>query len=329
MVRRTEFRIRLKISKLLQAMESSLPFLTLAAVVFAFAPSALHAADKLGAPVVASAPTAPPVYVGVEVIPVDAPTRALFKLPESGGMLVIGVAPGSPADGKFGQGDILLKLGDRSLVNREQLRKLLRLKKAGDTATFEISRGGRTETVAVKLAASPGALAAGFAPLNLPGFREGRVDALREQLNERARRMLEKSGFDDALLNRVLNDATVALGEDAESEGDESDGSGFALNLGDSGSGLTTMSSHSSILPEGVVTIVERDGKKSVTVKDKSGKTLVDGELDDALRAKLPAWAKPAVNAQNAPAKPEANVRSKTPVAGETGAHPPGRAAVA
>lgn len=258
-----------------------------------------------------------PLYMGVEIIPVDAPTRALFKLPETGGLLVIGVSPGSPADGKFAQGDILLKLEDQLLVNREQLRSLLRAKKAGDSVTLETVRGGRKESVTVKLAIAPGVLTAGLTPLNLPGFREGRAEALKHQLNDRLklndrlRHMLENSGLDDPAIDKALNDATVILGDEEKHEGAEV--GGITLNLG--GTGFTKITTRSVIRPEGVMTLVERDGKTSVTVKDKSGKTLVDGELNDGLRAKLPDWAKAALDGDHAPAKQPTGLKAKTPAA--------------
>lgn len=276
-----------------QAMKSRIALLTLATAALVSAPAALHAADSEDAPA-AVAPDNRPVYVGVELIPVDAPTRALFKLPAAGGLLVIGVAPESPADGKLGQGDILVKLGDQLLVNREQLRTLLRAKKSGDEATFEVARGGRTESVVVKLAAAPGfPEAAGITP-----FPGGGAEELLRRLNERTRGMMRDSGLDRDFLSGALGNASVSV------SGDDSDATGFHITT-----------SRSVTRPEGQVTVVRRDGKKSVTVKDAGGKTLVEGELTDALRAKLPDWAKETVDGDKASAKPAKGVKPRTPVA--------------
>ena len=223
----------------------------------------------------------------------DEPTRALFKLPETAGLLVIGVAPGSPAAGRFGQGDILLKLGDQLLVNREQLRTLIRGKKPGDAVTFTISRGGREETVVVKLAASPSRPAPeGFLRLDGPvGFN----DDLLRNLTERSRHMLGENGPDRALFDRAAADTTVTLSGD------------------DFAPGLSIVTKRSVSRPEGRVTVMSRDGKKTVTVKDKDGKVIVEGELNDATRAKLPDWAKDALDAK--PATPKPGAAPDAPVA--------------
>ena len=222
------------------------------------------------------------MFVGVELIPVDAPTRGLFKLPAVGGLLVVGVAPDSPAAGKLGQGDILLKLDDQTLVNREQLRALIRSRKPGDPAVFTVARGGREESVKLVLAEAKAFAAPveSFPDVFAPEGGERARDIFRD-MRERTRRALRDAGHPEALLDGA-DDVVVVTPK--------------APAAGESSASVSSSSSRVIIRAEGSVTIIVRDGKKFVTVKDKDGRTLADGELDDALRAKLPEWAKPEVD---------------------------------
>lgn len=270
--------------------------LTLAVLSSLVAPFALakSAAPSGAAPHRAEA--ARPPFVGVELVPVDAPTRDLFKLPAVGGLLVFGVAADSPAAGKLGQGDILLKLDDQTLVNREQVRALVRARKIGDTAEFRVIRGGRETAVSVTLAEAPESAPLGAAEGRGIDFRPG--DLLRD-MRERTRRALRDAGHPDSLLDE--GDVVVLDGKPPRVE-----------------SGPLAAASRVVVLPEGSVTIILRDGKKIVTVKDREGRTLADGELDDALRAKLPPWAK--VEADRTPVEAGRPVAMGAPRIGRHGA---------
>lgn len=239
--------------------------LTLALAVCAVAPlRAAPAEDKVPAPAATKAAVA---YIGVELMPVDAPTRALFKLPAVGGMLVCGVSQGSPADGKLAQGDILLKLEDQTIVNREQLRAHVRSRAVGEAVALTIVRGGRTETLRLTLAAAPVARMTELNSERLP-------DMLRE-MREHTRRALRDSGHPESILDAT--DDVIVLSEDHKS------------------ASAVDAVARTVIKPEGSVTVIKRDGKTLVTIKDKDGKTLVDGELTDELRKTVPDWAKAAV----------------------------------
>lgn len=277
-------------------MKTRLAILSLA-VAFSALPSVSLAADPMTAAGQASGHAERPTFVGVELIPVDAPTRTLFKLPEAGGLLVIGIAPGSPAEGRLGQGDILLKLDDQMLVNREQLRALVRARKAGESADFTVSRGGRETRVSVKLAPAPEGLAG-------PSWGEvfpldpRRYEDLMGKLTERTRRMLEDDCPGHVSHHKTSGDVSVSIG----------------------GDGVRIVTTRTWSRPEGDVTVVYRDGKKTVTVKGADGKVLAEGEFDDALRAKLPAWARETLESKSdpkvsPPPAPKAAAKPSAPLA--------------
>lgn len=256
---------------------------SLIAVGAVFAPAMLRAEPAAVVPPVGN-PGVPaaPVYIGVELYPVDASTRALFKVPESAGLFVIGVAPGSSADGKLGQGDILLRLDDQVLVNREQLRSLVRAKKVGDAAVFTVLRGGREVAVSLNFVGAPVPVAGAVPEL------EG-AEVLLRRLNEQAVRMMqEQEARTSALAGRS---AAFAAARRAT----------LADRVTTSG-GLSVVSTRTRVTDDGSVTVVESDGRRTVVVKDPAGKVLVEGELNDALRGKLPEWAAGLIDAK-APAE--------------------------
>ncbi len=256
-------------------------------------PAALLASgqDAADAPVRTAERLRAPLFMGVELIPVDGPTRSLFKLPSTGGLLVIGVAPGSPADGKLGQGDILLKLDDQVLVNREQVRALVRSRKASDTVVLGVSRGGRPLTVEIRLAEVP----AGLRPRGEHGTDPARHEELLRGLTDRTRRMLGQSGLGESLLDEAARDVSVTVEAGGAPE-----------------FGIVTTRTYSR--PEGRVTLVTRGGKTTVTVKGADGKVLADGELSDETRAKMPEWAKSLLENRTESA-PKGAVKPAAPVA--------------
>lgn len=213
-----------------------------------------------------------PAFAGFELMPVDAPTRALFKLPATGGLLIVGIAPGSPAEGKFGQGDILLQVDGKPIASREAIRAAIRAHKPGDTARFTVARGGRTETIELKLAAAPG-MRMFHASIGQPGMND--AEELMRQLNERMRRDMEHAG--GISIGGAENDIHIVLPETP----------GASANF-------TKVRRVKTV--EGTVTLTEAAGKKTALVKDAAGKELYNGDYSDTEK-KVPDWAHKALKA--------------------------------
>ena len=100
----------------------------------------------------------PRTWLGVSTDPLSDDMRSVLPEHQVGGLIVRHVDEDSPA-AKAGiqAGDILFKLGDQILVNAEQLRQLIQLKKEGDKATLTGIRKGKDVSFDATLATKEGA----------------------------------------------------------------------------------------------------------------------------------------------------------------------------
>jgi hypothetical protein len=91
-------------------------------------------------------------YLGVQVVPAPAPIRAQLSLPEGAGLMVTGVAPGSPAAAaNLARFDVLVRINQQYLINPEQLDVLVRGAKPGQEVRLTVIRQARLARVMVKL----------------------------------------------------------------------------------------------------------------------------------------------------------------------------------
>lgn len=107
-------------------------------------------------------------YLGLSAVPLGIERAADLKIAEGAGLVVVEVAPDSPA-AKAGvqKGDVLHHLDDQLLVNPGQLKVLIRARKAGDKVALVGTRKGD----ALKLTATLGGTKA---PRITPGGEEPR-----------------------------------------------------------------------------------------------------------------------------------------------------------
>lgn len=237
------------------------------------APATAPAKPAAGVAKTEKAPRPTRLFMGVELMPVDTPTRILFKMKATGGMLIHGIAPGSPADGTLGQGDILLSVDGEPVTGVFQLRALLKKKKTGDSVVCAILRGGRAESHTLKLAEAPATtLTLGSPTLRTPDD----MPAMVEKLRERTRKLMESDGhLSPEELEALAGDATTIRIPDLTSRGIRS----------------TTVITR----PEGRITLTEENGKRKALVKTTDGETLLDGEPTKAALGSLPEWAREAI----------------------------------
>jgi membrane-associated protease RseP (regulator of RpoE activity) len=92
-------------------------------------------------------------WLGVSTETSSDEVRAQLSLDPGVGLTVFGVVPESPA-AKAGlqNHDILVRFGDQILMDPDQLRNLVRAKKAGDSATLTYRRKGKEASATVTLA---------------------------------------------------------------------------------------------------------------------------------------------------------------------------------
>ncbi len=91
-------------------------------------------------------------YLGVRTEGLPAAMSKQLSLPMGLHLSVVQVGPNSPAE-KAGlqEFDVLLKLDDQTLVNEDQLKKLVRLKNPQDQITLSILRNGKLRKFQVRL----------------------------------------------------------------------------------------------------------------------------------------------------------------------------------
>lgn len=98
--------------------------------------------------------TVPPggSYIGVMIQEIDGERAKALKLPEDAGVEITVVEPDSPA-AKVGLkvGDAVLKYNGQPVEGMEQFARMVRETPAGHEVKLEISRGGATQTVAVRV----------------------------------------------------------------------------------------------------------------------------------------------------------------------------------
>lgn len=106
----------------------------------------------VGAESAAPGPVPPAVVMGIVPSPVPEEVREHVELNPTEGIFVKGVAPGSPAEvAGLREADIILAIDGTRILSREEYRKVVAGKKAGDVLLLLCLRAGRTLEFAVML----------------------------------------------------------------------------------------------------------------------------------------------------------------------------------
>jgi len=186
-------------------------------------------------------------FLGVETSPVSETLTEQLNLPRGVGLVVLHIAPDSPASSAMLQAhDILLKLDDQQLVDTLQLAVLVRNHKDGDEVVLTYLRGGKEATARATLALRtlPKLSAdSGGAPGWSHDLGPERFQGMLSMMNPRA------AGDDAAPETRI-----------------------FKLNTGNS---HVSFDDHLGALELSVV-----DGKQTLVAKDAKGAVLFSGPVD-------------------------------------------------
>jgi len=239
-------------------------------------------------------------WLGVDIVEAPEALTAQLRLDPGVGLVVTYIATNSPA-AKAGlqKNDVLVEFEGQSLVHPMQLRKLIQVRKDGDTVKLVFYRGGKKETVSATLARSVTGFGfpsdGGYGDIfrqfgDRPGsdaFRE-QMKALREQVGnfkfdqkelqaEINRSMAEaRKAYQDAL--RQATNAKLPLGLVLQ----DLARMGAAVNDDASVTVRSTGRSSRSLVKaddSGTIVLV-KNPKLYLTAHDKDGKLLFDGEIE-------------------------------------------------
>jgi len=278
--------------------------------------AAKPAAAAASAPERPVCPPAPAAYAGLNALPPTDEERAVLgaKLPEGVGLRVGVVDPEGPAVDQLQPGDVLVRFDDQLLVNFDQFRSLVQMRRPGDTVKFSVLRNGSAMTVPVRLAVRPPGVEANDRPR---GKSATAADALKKD-SAGARTIQVGPGFvinigpgtahfppeimqqlEELQARGLFAQPAAAAGararkgaaQDVEEPGKARPGvsarSSRSFSFG-IGTGLTSSSSTHLVDEAGSVTVEDKDGKRHATVKDAAGAVLFDGDIStEAQRAQL------------------------------------------
>lgn len=268
------------------------------------------AAASSSQPAVVSAASPKVGYAGLHVGPVTEQDRlAASTIPEGVGIRVGFVDPKGPSASKFEEGDVITRLDDQVIVNREQFRALVRMHKPGDTVRLTVVRGAEIKVVTLQLGetkavadAAPAPGVAGRALADNQGIDidpnatvthvgPGSVVVIGPNvgLPPEVVRRLEEMRARGMMLPH--NTALEIAPEDqpapksAAPQVQRSTSRSFSFGLG----GASSVSNSIAVDGNGSVALEEKDGKKHATIKDAAGKVVFDGEVTtEEQRAKMP-----------------------------------------
>jgi len=254
-------------------------------------------------------------WLGVGVEEASEALASQLDLAPGVGLLVTYVAPDSPAaTAGLQKNDVLVELDGQSLVHPAQLRKLVQVRKEGDTVALVFYRAAKKQTASAKLAKAPAGLGAmedeqawkgdlsdlarqfrnlpiGEAIRNsLKVYRDslGHLKIDQTKVQEEVRRSVEqaKKAWDDALhcsTNAAITELAKALKE-LQRSGLVADNQASVTvrSTGERVKSIVTTDESGTI-------VIVSNPKPRLTAHDQDGKLLFDGEIDTPeQRAKVP-----------------------------------------
>lgn len=222
-------------------------------------------------------------YLGVVTGPVVDQLRSQLEIPAGMGLVVEAVAADSPAErAGMKRFDILRKFDDQIVCTAEQLSTLVKAAGKGKEVALTVTRGGK-ETVLKVHIDDREIDGGGAAALDIDALADlsAGIDALvAEVLPAEA-----IPGFSDDVRAQIQQQVKDALGQaGVAKDGNNAMARVFQIYPGGQSQSVFVHSDE-----RGTVEIRETNGKRTVMIKDPSGKQIHAGPLDnDADREKVP-----------------------------------------
>src|SRR4051812_13865963 len=133
-------------------------------------------------------------YLGVYIQPITPDLAAAFKLPDSGGALVGGVSPKSPAaSAGLQEGDVIVEMNGQKVEDSRNLRLKISQTSPGSKISLKVLRDGKMQNINTTLGELPNQELAAARSKETPAKpkTEGLVGIEVTDLNSRARRQFE------------------------------------------------------------------------------------------------------------------------------------------
>ena len=280
------------------------------------------------------------VFLGVVATEVSPPVRAQIDLPEGVGLSIDAVAAGGPAE-KAGvrQFDVIHKFNDQVVCSPEQLTTLVKVAGSGTRVPLTLVRGGREKVVEAVLedhevgAAGEGEVVVGAVPgvLNLQQMIPQGLNAnglgpqVQADIERKVAEALARAGAGGRLPGFAPGAVPGALPPFAVPPVVAGNVRAQVLTIGPNAQSATVVSD-----ARGTVEIRTAGGKKTVTVKDPTGKEVHVGPLDtDEDLVKVPddyrEWVREVDAGQPVvqPLDPDAEAPEKEPAPAEAEARGP------
>jgi hypothetical protein len=246
-------------------------------------------------------------WLGVSVEEAPDSLSAQLGLNAGQGLVITYLVPNSPAvKAGLAKNDLLVEFDDQTLVHPSQLRKLVRMHKEGDSIKLTVYRHGKKETISASL----GKTVAGESMLpdklgmsgHFPGMGPELKEHIHEGIHEHLKNLhesLERAGVDKEKLqieiSRGLEQAHEAIQEALRNLPDpQRDLAPLIKDIERAVRSHVQVNTNASVTVKSrgnsVKTIVKSDDggtyvivanpKKRLTVHDKNGKLLFDGEIE-------------------------------------------------
>jgi len=241
---------------------------------------------------------------------------AQLELKSGEGLLITFVAPESPA-AKAGlqKYDVLVELDDQLLVHPAQLAKLIRSHKEGDAIRLTFYRQGKKQTTPAKLGKRTEEIGWVPAMAPMPASITWQASAM-GSLNEQTKSLHDSLIHLDADRQRVKVEVERSIEEACKTLAESLQGKGQAIALGTDAKDWEDLAHAGINIGNDATVVVKKDGssvktivktdetgvyillaspKKRLTIYDKEGKLLFNGEIEtEAQQQKVPAelWKK-------------------------------------
>jgi hypothetical protein len=276
------------------------------------------------APAAKVKPTAAPAYAGISpAVVTELARRGVTSkdVPPGVGVMVAFVDPKGPSMGVLAEDDILVRLDDQVLVNPEQFRALIGMRKPGDVVKIVAVREDEVVNVDLKLGSRNAPVSAAPkakkstapkadvkpadepAPAQAPQAvvpprmgitingqtfefnqdpMQGFPPEIVQQFNEMRQRGMAVPQEPQAQVEAAPEKKSAPA---PQAPALQSKSKSFSFSFGN---GASVSSNSVASDRDGTVAIEERDGKKHAVIKDASGKVLFDGDVTtDEARAKM------------------------------------------